>query len=253
MTLSGKVAIVTGAGQGIGRVTALAMARAGARVVVNDVSDERLEEVRATISELSGEVLTVNADVSIREQVSRMVKETIDVFGKLDIVVNNVGVGLIHGGGIELPVDEFKRLININLKSQYLMCYFAVPYMKKQKKGKIVNISSAAGRYRASMSDLAYTTAKAGVLGLTRFLAGELGPYNINVNCVVPGNVLTEQGTRDWNSLPSEKREELVSITPLRRMASMEDLANAIIFLSSESSDYITGVSLDVNGGWWMS
>ena len=126
-SLEGKVALVTGAGQGIGKVTAISMARAGAHVGINDISDDRLEEVKSIILEQSDNVLSAWADVSDSEQVSGMVKDTIDVYGRLDIIINNVGVGLIHGGGIELPVDEFKRLIDINLKSQYLMSYFAEP------------------------------------------------------------------------------------------------------------------------------
>ncbi len=252
MNLTGKVALITGSGIGIGRLTALTLAQQGANVVLNDIDEVQLQKAMGEVQGLGVESLAVKADVSQGEQVSQMVAQAVQRFGSIDILVNNVGFGRPHGG-VEMADNEFKHLIDVNLKSQYLTCYYTVPHMKQQKSGKIINISSIVGKYRAAPADLAYITAKAGVLGLTRFLAGELGPYGINVNCVVPGNVLTKRGENYWNSLSEGEKEEMLAAIPLGRMASMEDPVNAILFLVSEAANYITGVSLDVNGGWRMS
>ena len=253
MKLQGKVALITGSGQGIGKATALALAGEGAAIVVNDIVPERLQQASADLKAAGARVFAVGSDVTRHEQVSEMVTQAVETFGRIDILVNNVGAGRTTGDGVEIPAPEFKRLIDLNLKSQYLCCHAVVPHMQKQRQGKIVNLSSVAGKYRAGMADLAYTTAKAGVLGFTRFLACELGPYGIHVNCIVPGNVLTEAGEQKWKAWPERKREKRLQETPLRRQARPEDVAKAVLFLVSEDSSYITGVSLDVNGGWWMS
>ena len=252
MTLAGKVVLITGSGIGIGRLTALTLAQEGANIILNDINGIRLQKTEKEILALGVQALAVEADVSRSAQVQQMISQAVAKFGSIDILINNVGFGR-DGGGVEMAIDEFKYLIDANLKSQYLTCYYTVPHMKKKKSGKIVNIASIVGKYRAAPADLAYITAKAGVLGLTRFLASELGPYGINVNCLVPGNVLTKRGEKYWGSLSEAEKQEMLSVIPLGRMASMDDLANAILFLVSDASAYITGISLDVNGGWRMS
>ena len=252
MRLQNKVALVTGSGQGIGRATALTLAREGASIVLNDIVDKRLERSEAEVKSAGARALSINADVTQRDQVGGMVERAVATFGTIDVLVNNVGGGR-SGGGVEVSEEEFKSVIDLNVKSQYLCCQAAVPYMQKQGSGKIVNVSSAAARYRTGVGDVAYAAAKAGVTGLTRFLASELGRYGITVNCVLPGGVLAEDEDRYWLSLTEEERQEILSVTPVGRLAMPQDVANTILALASDESSYITGVCVDVNGGWWMS
>ncbi len=251
MKLEGQVALITGSGQGIGKATALTMAGEGAGIVLNDIVDERLKRAESDVKAAGVKVLAVNADVTRREQVERMVDQAVDTFGKIDILVNNVGGGR-NAGGVEMSDEEFKSIFDLNLKSHYLCCYAVVPHMRKRKSGKIVNISASQGKYKADMVDLAFGAAKAGVLAMTRFLASELGPDGINVNCVIPGLVSTEEGEKYWNSLPQLKRDDIMDVLPLGRLGEPQEIANAIVSLVSPESSYITGASLDVNGGWWM-
>ena len=251
MRFEGKVALVTGSGRGLGKATATRFAQEGATgVVLVDLEEERLLQAETDIRALGTEVLTLQADVSDSQEVKRMVEKTATRFGRIDILVNNVG-GSWGSPKIDVSEEDWDRIVNLNLKSQFLCTQAVVPHMKKQGAGWIVNVSTSAV-YRSVFSGHPYVSAKAGVMGLTRQLAFELAEYNIMANCVLPGNMATEEGEKDWQSVPRKLRDFVIASTPMRRLGRPEEVAAAIAFLASEDASYITGVSLDVNGGMWM-
>jgi NAD(P)-dependent dehydrogenase (short-subunit alcohol dehydrogenase family) len=255
--LEGKVALVTGSGRGIGRAIALGLARNGADIAVNVHS--KVEEglnVAREIEAMGRRSLFIKADVSSSQQVEEMTRRVVDEFGRIDILVNNAGINVM--GSERVPIHEFseaawERVVNVDLRGVFLCSKAAAKHMIKQKKGKIVNISSVAGIAPLRLQS-AYVAAKAGVLNLTRSMALELAPYAINVNAIAPGSTLTE-GTKtlfyseDKAQYP-EKARDLLSHIPLGRPGAPEDIANATLFLASDDADYITGVTLVVDGGW---
>lgn len=253
MNFENKVGIVTGSGRGIGKATAMRLASDGASgVVIVDLVRERLAKAETDIEALGADVLTMQTDVTDSAQVSDMVATTMEKFGRIDILVNNVG-GTWGSDKIDVSENDWDGIFALNLKSQFLCAQAVVPHMSKQGGGRIVNVSSSAGRYRSVFTGSPYVSAKAGVMGLTRQLALELAEYNIAVNSVVPGNVGSEEGEKDWLELPADMRDFVMKSTPIKRLARPEELAAAIAFLASDDASYITGVSLDVNGGLWTS
>jgi len=219
-----KVAIVTGASSGIGKKTAEMFRQAGAKTI--SVSRE-------------------NYDVSDEEQVKKMVDKTIDQFGTIDILVNCAAVN--QSGKIgDLSLKDWEYVLKNNLTSQFLCCKYVAPIMKKKQYGKIINISSIAGRFRSALSGIHYVTSKAAVIGFTRQLAYELSGYHINVNVVCPGQTDTPMLKA---SLKPGDEEKLRQIIPLGRVALPEEQANVILFLASDAAQYITGAIIDVNGG----
>ncbi|HBY92892.1 MAG: 3-oxoacyl-ACP reductase FabG [Ardenticatenaceae bacterium] len=252
MRFQGRVALVTGSGRGIGKATALRLAREGAAVAINDVVEERLQQARTDFDAISAQLLTIKADVTDTQQVRQMVDQVVERFGRLDVLVNNVGASW---GSTKIDVDEadWDRILDVNLKSVLRCVQVAVPHMVRQGGGKIVNIASSAGRYRSLFAGHPYVCAKAGILGFTRQLAFELASKGINVNCVVPGNIGTEEGEKDWANLPKDLTDFIMDSTPIRRLGKPEEIAAAIAFLASDDASYVTGVALDVNGGLWMA
>ena len=244
-----KVALVTGSGQGMGKATALRFAGEGASVVINDVADDRLEQTRKDIVAATGaKVLAVVADVSDSNQVNAMVDQAVKEFRKIDVLVNNVGVD--YGStGIDADEQDFDRLLAICLKSQILCAKAVVPHMVRAKAGKIVNISSSAGHRGSPGVSHAYGVAKAGVMSFTRKLAIELAESGINVNCVVPGNVATEETKIIFARWGKAAVDAAMANTPFKRPGEPEEIAAATTFLSSDDASYITGACLDVNGG----
>ncbi|MEA3253600.1 MAG: 3-oxoacyl-ACP reductase family protein [Chloroflexota bacterium] len=248
MKLDGKAALVTGAGKGIGQAIALALAREGADVAVNAAHLSSAAGTAKAIEKLGRKAIPIEADVADVEQVEKMVSRVIDELGGIHILVNNAGVNLEIAPTIEQSVEKWDRIMAINLRGTYLCSREAGKWMVPHKTGKIVNIGSNFGLGGFPMRT-AYSPSKAAVINLTQDLAVEWGKYNINVNCVAPGYVMTdlikkfiEEGKFDVETL--KKR------TPLGRLATPEDVASAVVFLLSEEARHITGVTLTVDGGW---
>lgn len=245
--LRGKVAIVTGASSGIGRATALALARNGAAVVVNYHKNEKgAEETVADIQAMRRNALAVCADVSQRVDVLRMIGETVDNFGGVDILVNNAG-SIIKLVAIEDCTDDvWDAVMGVNLKSVFLCSQAVIPYMKEKRSGRIINISSGAVEFGGMATSLPYAAAKAAVNTFTKGLSKELGQYNITVNAVSPGVIMTP--IHDRFSRP-EFLHEAIKSTPLGRAGGPEEVAEFVAFLSSEEAGFITGEVLGIDGG----
>jgi len=246
MRLEGQVAIVTGAGQGIGRAIALTLAKEGAAVTVNDINLDSAKKVAKEIKSQGGQAQPVKADVSNGEEVNTLVQKTLDGFKKIDILVNNVGITKVIPA-MELTEAQWDSIININLKGQFLCSQAVARHMIKQKRGKIVNIAALSGRV-ATPGMAAYGASKGGVLQLTRVLAIEWAKYNINVNAVSPGVTITATVENILKQEPDFIKGYLERI-PFRRAAKPEDIANAVLFLVSSEADDITGQEITVDGG----
>ena len=247
MTLAGKTAVVTGASRGIGRAIALKLAAQGARVVVNyqksaDAAAQVVDEIRAA----GGEATAVQADVSKFDQAHALVKAAIETFGRLDIVVNNAGTTRDNLIAL-LKEEDWDVVLATNLKSAWNMCKAATRPMMKQRYGRIVNITSVSG-LAGQGGQSNYSASKAGMIGMTKALAKELGARNITVNAVAPGYVPTELSS----TTPDEMKEIMLKMTPLGRYGTVEDIANAVAFLVSDEASYITGQTLSVDGGLVM-
>jgi len=253
MLLKEKIAIVTGSTRGIGRAILDCFVANGAKVVVVARSREGVESVVKQLKSKNVVCLGVSADVTKEEGAQLMVKETIEQFGRIDILVNNAGGGSPLRFIEEIELDEWEKIITSNLTSAYICSRVVIPHMKRQQYGKIINVSSVAGRFFSPLSGPHYASAKAGLQGLTRQLAKELGSFNITVNAVAPGITLTERVKAKWLTRSEEDRKRLLSMVPLGRLAQPEDVAGAVLFFASDLSNYITGVTLDVNGGFFMS
>ena len=245
MRLEKQVAIVTGAGQGIGRAIAITLAREGATVVVNDVVPERADEVAGEIKSAGGQALAVAADVSKAEEVNMLVARTLDNCKKIDILVNNAGIAKMKRL-LEMTEADWDSHMDTNIKSQFLCSKAVIEHMVQQKRGKIINIASLAAHIGVPGLS-AYGASKGGVVQFTKALAVEFGKYNIMVNAVSPGFTLTEMVKQAGKDRPDFL--EGMDRIPLRRAAEPEDIANAVLFLASAESDYITGQVLIVDGG----
>ena len=253
MQLEGKSAIVTGSSSGIGRATALAMASAGADVVVNGNSNmEAAEEVAHEIEQLGRKSLAVQADVSNAEDVDRLVSNAVETLGKVDILFTNAGI--LHLASIEDHTPEiWLQTLNVNLTGQFLTCQRVVPEMKKLGKGKIVNNGSIFG-HQGVMGCVAYGVSKMGVHGLTRCLAAELAPHKINVNAVAPGATVTAMADDFFvamgNGDMEAGKQEVAKAYPMGRLGQVDDIASAVAYLASDAADFITGQILFVDGGY---
>ena len=243
--LKDKVAIVTGGGSGIGESIALEFARVGAKVVVGSRKQENLDKVANEIKAMGGESLAIATDIRVPEQVDNLVKQTVDKFGKLDIMVNNAGASFPIAVE-ELSPNGWDTIININLKGTFLCSVAAGKVMIQQKSGKIINISSVAG-INGSPRMAHYGAAKAGVINFTKTLAVEWAPHNINVNCIAPGMIETE-GVRAQQVLTDETLRDTAGRTPLQLPGQPEDIAYCALFLASEASDHISGETMVIKG-----
>jgi len=246
LDLKGKVAIVTGGAQGIGKSIATQLAQAGANVVVADVMEEVAKSTAQEISQKGSEVISIRVDVSSLSSVEEMVKKTLDKFGRIDILVNNAGItrdGLV----MRMKEEDWDLVLDINLKGAFNCIKTVSPIMMKQKSGKIVNIASIVGII-GNIGQANYSASKAGLIALTKTCARELASRRINVNAVAPGFIQTSMTER----LPAQVKEKLSSQIPFGEIGKPEDVARAVLFLVSEEASYITGEVIRVDGGMAM-
>jgi 3-oxoacyl-[acyl-carrier protein] reductase len=241
----GKVSIVTGSGQGIGREIALAMAREGASGVIADWNEVKAREVASEIAASGGIAIPVKVDVSDADQVEEMVRQTLEAFGRIDILVNNAGVGHVKPF-LSITLEEWNRVLGINLTGQFLCAQAVARVMLQQGGGRIINVASISGE-RGGTGRAAYGAAKAGVILLTKVMAVELAAKGIGVNAISPGPTETEQvrGCHD-----DATRAAYHSILPIKRYATPLEIANAALFLASPEATFVNGHILNVDGGF---
>ena len=249
MKLKNKVALVTGAGRGIGEAIALVFAREGADIAVNDIELSTAQETAEAVRKTGRKAITVIADVTRPDEVEKMVEKTVNELGGINILVNNAGIAYPRNAALEeKDMEVWDRVIEVNLRGTYLCSKTAGQWMAKAGSGKIINMSSVAGLSGFSMHG-AYGPSKAGVVNLTKYLAVEWAGHRINVNCIAPGYTrtpLVELGI----SLGHFTEEDIVQRTPFRRLAEPEEIAKAALFLASDDASFITGETLAVDGGF---
>jgi NAD(P)-dependent dehydrogenase (short-subunit alcohol dehydrogenase family) len=253
MRFTGKVALITAFANGIGRATADIMAREGAVVVGVDNHQGRLEEAVAALRGAGGKAHGRLCDALDAGAVEATVASVEREFGAIDILVNAVGGSTIianSGAAVdELSFAEWQRLIAFNLDGTFLFTHAVAPIMKRQHRGKIVNLASIAGRGLSPTSSSAYAAAKGGIIAFTRKLAFELGPFGVTINAIAPSLTLTERIRPHWEKRTPEAQAAEIARTPLRRVAEAADQAKVICFLASSDADFVTGVTIDVTGG----
>jgi NAD(P)-dependent dehydrogenase (short-subunit alcohol dehydrogenase family) len=240
-----KAAIVTGAGSGIGRAISMLFAREEARVAVADIDLGAARATTSRIAEIGGCALALQTDVGAASEVERMIQDTVAAFGRLDILVNNAGVGT-DGDVVQLPEEEWQRILDVNLTGVFLCCKYAIPQMRRSGGGSIVNIASIAARVGGSVSCV-YPASKAGVVALSRNTALKFAAEGIRVNCVCPGHVDT---ALTYTLKDPQVREALIRRYPLGRLGTAEEIAAAVLFLASDEAAFITGSELIVDGGY---
>jgi len=248
--LEGKVAIVTGAGRGIGKAISLAFAEAGADVVAVSRTKEEIEETCREVKALGRQSLAIPTDVTKADQVDRMVEETVSHFKKIDILVNNAGTAvfkaMVSSDGQKMTEEEWHKVIDANLTSIFLCCRAVGPHMFKQKKGKVINISSISSQ-KAQTDDIPYNVSKAGVDMITRCLALDWAPYNINVNAIGPGQFYTKLSAKSHED--PKLRERMVACIPLGRVGNVREIGYLAAYLASPASDFVTGQIIFIDGG----
>jgi len=244
MEMEGLVAVITGSAKGLGKAIAERFFQEGARVALWDIDLELVKQTRDGLDPSGGKAITAHVDITNEGEVGRAVSETLERFGRIDVLVNNAGISR-HRKIEEMTVEMFESVMKVNVTGTFICCRAITPVMKKQGSGKIVNMSSLAGRTGRPGVAVNYAAAKAAIVGLTQTLARELGPSRIYVNAIAPGPILTEQTKQyvpepftSWNVGRAVPKDGLP-----------EDVADAALFLASRRSDWVTGVTLDVNGG----
>lgn len=243
MRLEGQVAIVTGGGGGIGKATCLAFAREGADIVIPEVNIANAEAAAAEIQALGRKCEVIETDVSNGDSVRAMVRQTLDAFGRVDILVNNAGI-FSYTRIDACTEEEWDRMMAVNLKGPFLCSQAVMETMKAQRSGRIINLGSLAGQVGGIVASAPYSASKAGVMCLTKSLARVLGEYGITVNSIAPGVAATEM---------AKNHPDMRAQIPLGRVADASEIASAILFLASEEGRYLTGATLDVNGGIRMA
>lgn len=242
MRLQGNIAIITGAGGDLGRGMALRLAEEGARVMINDKNLEKAKETVRCVVEKGGQAMAHGADVTQAAEVQEMIDQVVKAWGQPDILINNAG-DIRDALLTKMTDQDWDFVVDLSLKGSFICARAVVPFMIEHRYGKIVNVSSLA--YKGNIGQTNYVSAKAGVVGLTHALGLELARYGINVNCIAPGLIDTPKS----HTLDKKVREMLIQKTPMRRMGEIVDIANAVLFLVSDESKYITRQVIHVSGG----
>lgn len=246
MVFKGQVALITGGARGIGKAIAVSLAKRGANLAIADISSESARETAGEISALGVKALPVTLDVSKSAEVSRAIEDIVKEFGRLDVLVNNAGItkdGLI----LRMKEEDWDAVIGINLKGVFLCSKEAVKVMVKQRYGRIVNIASVVA-FMGNPGQANYSASKAGIVGLTKTIAKEYASRGITANAVAPGFISTAM----TDALAENVRQEMLKSIPIGKFGSVDDVANAVVFLSSPKTGYITGQVVHVNGGMYM-
>jgi len=251
MNLANKVALITGAGSGMGKSAALIFAVEGAKVAAVDVAEAQVKETVAEIAKRGGDAIAIRADVSKSEDVKRMIDDTVARFGGLNIMYNNAGIEGESNFMSNMTEDQFDRVIAINLRGVFLGMKYALPHLIKAGGGSIINQASIAGMI-AVRGGAAYSASKAGVIALTRVAALEYGRYNIRVNAICPGAIETPMAQRIRQGQPPNPKA-IQRISVLGRMAEPEEIAKVALFLASDDSSFATGAPFVIDGGWTVS
>ena len=249
---TGKVVLIAGASEGIGRATASLMAAEGATIVAVARSEARLASLAEELSATGGGSQMIVADCEDETAVKEVVSKVLQTWGRIDVLVNSIGGSTVIKNSValieEMTLADFERVVHFNLVPTFLMCKYVGPVMKAQGSGKIVNMSSLASRGETQSSG-AYSAAKAGIIAFTRKLSRELGPWGVNCNAISPALVLTDRINRTVGAVSAEVNAERIKNIPLRRHSMPEDQARVVAFLASSDADMITGVTIDVAGG----
>lgn len=249
-----KNTIVTGAARGMGFAIAKALYNEGAHIAILDIDEKGVIDATRQLDQKGIRVLGRRVDVTRKDEIQGLVREMKSLWGSVDILVNNAG-GALNTPYVldEIEEKDWNLVVDVNLKGAFLCCQAVIPIMAKQGSGVIVNISALAGHWRASLAGVQYTAAKAGVEGLTRQLAYDWGKYGIRVNAVAPTVTLTGERVQGlWEAKSEEEKKKVLSAIPLGRLGTPEEVASVVVFLASEESSYITGITIDVNGGRYL-
>ena len=244
--LKDKIAVVTGASRGIGKSITLALAKQGAKIVAVDITLKGMDELLAEIKALGSEGVAVEGNVTVAADAEKMIDQAVASYGRVDILVNNAGItrdGLL----MRMKEEDWDAVLTVNLKGAFLCTRAASKVMTKQRAGRIINIASVVGQM-GNTGQANYCASKAGLMGLTRSNARELAKRNITVNAVAPGFIVSDM----TEALPEKVKQEMAAQIPLERFGTADDIANAVVFLASDASQYITGQVLAVNGGMYM-
>lgn len=252
--LENKVSIVTGAARGMGYAIAKALYDEGAKVVIVDIDGPVVTKAAAALDPDGGRVMGRKVDVISKEQVQNLTREVVSAWGGIDILVNNAGGALFTPHILaEVQEKDWDLVVDVNLKGAFLFCQSAIPAMQKRGGGAIVNISALAAHWRASLAGVQYTAAKAGVEGLTRQLAYDWGKSGIRVNAVAPTVTLTGDRVEAlWESKSEEEKKKVLAAIPLGRLSTPAEVAAVVVFLASDESSYVTGITIDVSGGRYL-
>lgn len=247
MLLTNQVAIITGASRGIGKSIAYTLAKEGASIIINGTNNDLLKGVAEDIRKNGGKCIPVVGDISNQNTSKKLVGKALEHFNDINILVNNAGI-ISRLNSEEMSIQEWNRTLQINLTGTLLMCLEALKYMKKKKRGKIVNISSTTAKKPHPNASPSYGVSKAGMLYLTKHLALEMGSHGIYINAVCPGPIKTDMSDQ-WTR---EYREKIISKIPLGRIGDPKEVAQTVLFLASSMSDFITGEAININGGSFM-
>ncbi|ANY69477.1 3-ketoacyl-ACP reductase [Paenibacillus sp. BIHB 4019] len=248
MLLQGQAAVVTGASRGIGRAIALTLAQHGASVVINGTNEELLQTLRNEIRQLGGNSIVCAGDVSNEKVASCVIEGAVSHFGKIDILVNNAGINN-RSSTLEMGIEDWQKVMDVNLNSTLYFCRAALPFMIERKYGKIVNVTSTTAKTPHRNAAPSYGASKAGVNYLTQHLALEMAKHNIYVNAICPGPIDTDM-SQQWTE---EYRKEAIARIPLGKLGTPQNVADAVLFLASSMSDFITGEAINLNGGTYMN
>jgi len=244
---TGKVAFITGAAQGMGYQLALDMAAEGAKVVVSDINETALADIKEKLSQMKAAFLALNCDVSNCTQIEEAIDKTIETFGRLDILVNNAG--LLQSYTIEDTTNELiDKTLDINIKGVLYAIRKITPVMKKQQYGRIINVASITGKNGDNSTTFAYGASKGAVISLTRSVARQLGPFGITCNAIAPHAVMTKM-MEYWDD---GKKNEMASKIPVRRLGTLKDMAALMMYLASDEAGFVNGETVNINGGYYM-